>query len=327
MISKKKCSRLRAAIAIPTYNREDVLINTIKSVLALDPAADQILVIDQTENHAPETQAMLCSFHDKNAIKWICTQPPNLPAARNRALLETDCDIVIFIDDDVVLPQNFVSAHLHNFVDSGISAVAGGVLSPGEKQNGGIPVDQDPRLFAYHFNFNASERIIDIWRVPGCNHSVRREIALEIGGYDQAFIGSAQGEDRDFGYRLAKAGYRITFDPNANLVHLVAPSGGCRTAGNRAFNEFNKLASLALFWGKQLRGWVPKEYIWLLLRTGPFRRENVLNPIWQIISWYSLVRAFIYAKKMSDPSAVEAREKDVRERCLKNTFKKHTDLY
>ena len=33
---------------------------------------------------------------------------PNLPAARNRAVEETTCDIIRFIDDDVEIPPGFV---------------------------------------------------------------------------------------------------------------------------------------------------------------------------------------------------------------------------
>lgn len=300
---------LQIAVVIPTFNRERVLVRTIENVLRQSLSPDELIVIDQSTGHDLETLDALSAWEGQGALKWVRVPVPNLPAARNLGLKVSTCDIVVFIDDDVELPPDFIAAHARNFSNSRISAVAGGVLGTNSGFRHWIPADKNAKIFAYEFQFNFSARYEGLAKVPGCNHSVRRKAAIGIGGYDEAFLGSAQGEDRDFGYRLAERGHLIVYDPAAYLIHLFAPSGGCRTANNNSFNEFQKLASLCLFWAKHLRTFTPMSYLWLLLRTGPLRRENLKGPLRQISSWVSLARAMRYALKMSQPLEVQRRER------------------
>ena len=47
------------SVAIPTYNRDEVLIDTIHDVLKQSHKNLELLVIDQTLKHKPETEKML----------------------------------------------------------------------------------------------------------------------------------------------------------------------------------------------------------------------------------------------------------------------------
>src|SRR5260370_1119545 len=89
---------LRVAVVIPTYQRERVLIDTVRLVLAQDPPPDEVLVIDQTPKHEPDTLDFLRTQSRAGVIRWIRQQPPNLPAARNRGLRDATSDIVLFLD-------------------------------------------------------------------------------------------------------------------------------------------------------------------------------------------------------------------------------------
>lgn len=54
--------------------------------------------------------------------------------------------------------------------------------------------------------------------LPTLNLSVRRDIADEIGPFDESFPG-ASGEDIDWTVRMRKAGYELHFDPQAIVYH------------------------------------------------------------------------------------------------------------
>ncbi|MBI2478234.1 MAG: glycosyltransferase [Planctomycetia bacterium] len=49
-------SRKSIAVGIPTYCRGEVLLDTLRQVLQQSPLADEIIVVDQTPEHAPATQ-------------------------------------------------------------------------------------------------------------------------------------------------------------------------------------------------------------------------------------------------------------------------------
>ncbi len=55
------------------------------------------------------------------------------------------------------------------------------------------------------------------------NHSIRMryyKTFMKAGKFDGRFGGSAHLEETDMCIRIRKAGYRLVFDPEAELVHL-----------------------------------------------------------------------------------------------------------
>jgi hypothetical protein len=64
------------------------------------------------------------------------------------------------------------------------------------------------------------------------NLSMRRERVLQLGGFDENFVGVAYRFETDLCRRLSRAGGRILFQPSATIRHLRFPSGGTRSHGN-----------------------------------------------------------------------------------------------
>lgn len=283
---------LAVCIAIPTYNRERVLVDTIEQVLALAPAADEVLVIDQTPAHETETEAYLRARHEAGQLRWIVQEAPNLPAARNRAIKETRCDILIYIDDDVELPADFVAAHRRNYTDSRVAAVAGRVVQPGLT----FPKRSVwPRLMDHRFfRLDSAERREGIATFRGCNHSLRVVSLASIGGYDTNYIGWAYREEGDVALRLYKAGELIVFDPDAWLKHLATPSGGCRLQrDHKPLPEWQVSFPATYF---AMRHLFPNRWFWsdVLLenvRRYVLRRRNIVRP-WRLL-WAGL--SYLYA--------------------------------
>lgn len=215
-------------MAIPTYGRDGVLLETINHLLAQVPPADELIIVDQTAHHEPEVEATLLDLHAAGRIRWLHQSTPNLPRARNRALQETSCDVVIFVDDDVIPQPAFVAAHAINYLDPGLVAVAGRAEQrlgwATARRKSSWPIRQDYR----YLRLDGLERVEPVANFAGCNHSVRRSEMLRIGGYDENYIGWAYREDSDAALRLWAAGGKIAFDPLAALYHLASPSGGCR---------------------------------------------------------------------------------------------------
>jgi GT2 family glycosyltransferase len=63
------------------------------------------------------------------------------------------------------------------------------------------------------------------------NLCVRRSRAMEVGGFDENFVGSAYRFETEFCRRLTRAGGQVLFQPAASLRHLRATMGGVRTHG------------------------------------------------------------------------------------------------
>lgn len=103
----------RISVVIPTYRREEVLIASIRDLLALDEAPAEILVIDQTEEHDAATTACLREFEERGSIRWFQLAEPSIPTAMNKGLIEARHDIVLFLDDDIRPDADLVLGPCH----------------------------------------------------------------------------------------------------------------------------------------------------------------------------------------------------------------------
>jgi glycosyltransferase involved in cell wall biosynthesis len=118
------------SVVIPTYRREKLLRDSIVDVLKQDYPQFEVLVVDQTQTHEPDTQAFLDEMATSGKIKLFRLDWASLPGARNYAVRRSSGEIILFIDDDVQLTPGFLATHAKNYVENPeIGAVAGRVLT------------------------------------------------------------------------------------------------------------------------------------------------------------------------------------------------------
>ncbi|HJQ38477.1 MAG TPA: glycosyltransferase [Thermoanaerobaculia bacterium] len=212
-------------IAIPTYNRGAILVETIERLLALTPRAAAIVIVDQTRQHPTEIERRLRDWDRDGAIRWLRLDTPSIPRAMNDALVAAETPLVLFLDDDIVPHPRLVAAHEEAHRDAALWAVAGQVLQPGEEPEDFEGTDD----LEFHFNSNRPRRIAN---VMAGNLSVKRDRALAIGGFDENFTGAAYRFETDFAMRVAAAGGAILFEPRGSIRHLKLSSGGLRSFGD-----------------------------------------------------------------------------------------------
>lgn len=210
-------------VAIPTYNREEVLIDTIKDVLKQTHKNLELLVVDQTIKHNPETITALRSITDPR-FRYIKARPASLPGARNFALHAARAPLVLFLDDDVKLRPDMVARHLEAFEQHpDVGAIAGRVLQKD------FPIKKDVLRFdefaVSHGVFTATDAAYTN-TFPGGNHTISKADALALGGYDTRFYGNAFREESDMSLRIIRSGKKIYYEPKAELLHLAAHYGG-----------------------------------------------------------------------------------------------------
>ncbi|MDE5103097.1 MAG: hormogonium polysaccharide biosynthesis glycosyltransferase HpsN [Trichodesmium sp. St19_bin2] len=232
------------SVVIPTYGREEPLIDTIADVIKQDYPNFEVLVVDQTGTHKPETQVYLEKQANAGRIKLFRLTWASLPGARNYAVRRCNGEIILFIDDDVRLQKGFLAAHAGNYIDRPeIGAVAGRVFdrmklgdSGGELEIEDLPPEaSDPGIAWYHIDLVHTVKAQRVISARGCNMSYRREVFTKYGlSFDERFRGSAVREESDFCLRLRRTGYQIWFDPEASLVHLGEESGGCHDISTRS---------------------------------------------------------------------------------------------
>lgn len=134
---------------------------------------------------------------------------PGVSHARNVGLRAARSEIVAVCDADDVVSPRWLAA-LVGQVRAG-SALVGGAID--------VTALNDDVRQAWRPGPPADRLPVKLGFKPyaiGANLAVRREAALEIGGWDEDYVGG--GDDVDFSWRLQLAGHRIGFAAGA-VVH------------------------------------------------------------------------------------------------------------
>jgi GT2 family glycosyltransferase len=277
---------LPLSIAIPTYCREQVLVETIESLLALDVRAAEILVLDQTADHEPQTEAMLRKWNEEGQVRWIRLPEPSIPGAMNKGMLDARQDIVLFLDDDIVPLDRLVAEHM-NAHRAGHRLVAGRVLQPWDDDFLNVP--WSAKQFA-----STESREIDGFM--GGNFSLRRSEALELGGFDENFVRVAYHFEREFADRWRARGGKIHFCPDAAIRHLKAASGGTRIFGEHLTTLFPAHSVGAYYYLLRSQGAESRVRVFL---ARPFRsimtRHHLRRPWWIPVTLLAELTGMLWA--------------------------------
>lgn len=253
------------AVIIPTYRRGRTLISTITRLSSLVTPPSEILAVDQTERHDPETERALTDAAGRGIFRWLRLGAPSIPAAMNHGLREATQPLVLFLDDDIEPDVALVEAHLRAHADATHAIVAGRVIQPWHA-DGRIPMTG----FA-----GTTSGFVD--EFMGGNFSVRRDVALNVGGFDERFVRVAYRFEAEFAARIREGGGRIWFEPSAVVHHLKVETGGTRTFGHHL-----RTASPAHAVG---------EYYYLLrARPARWRRLFLARPLRSVSTRHHLTR-------------------------------------
>lgn len=126
--------------------------------------------------------------------------------ARNLGILHASADIIAFTDSDCLPAPGWLAAGVERLAEAQADVVQG-VTRPHPSQ---------PRPFFNHF--------IEIEHFDGtfstCNVFYRREILLEVDGFDSRVV---YWEDLDLGWRICRAGGTAVFSAEAVTYHQVIP--------------------------------------------------------------------------------------------------------
>lgn len=213
---------MHISFVIPTRNRQHELAYTLEQLERLSlhdlGGGSEVVVVDNGSDRVMELPRKL-----SNGIRVTATQlgENRGTGARNIGAEHARGDWVIMLDDDSNLCQGPVGEYLSN-VDTQVAAVGGEIILPsGQHESGGLP-----------------EVIV------GCGCAIRREVFLNVGGYDERF--GYYAEEYDLCAKLIAAGHSILHTMALRFEHRKSVTG-------RNMNEI-------LFRLVRNNGWVIQRY-------------------------------------------------------------------
>jgi len=202
---------VKVSVVVCSYNGGRTLRQCLESLLQLDYADYEIIVVD--DGSTDNTAAILADFPTVRVIK----QPnQGLSVSRNQGLYAAQGDIVAYTDSDCYVDRDWLT-HLvgqleqARLKDCRVAGVGGPNLSPDDGATTAV-VAAAP---GQPMHVLESDQVAE--HIPGCNMAFWREPLLQMNGFDPRY--HAAGDDVDICWRLQQAGYWLTFAPAAFVWH------------------------------------------------------------------------------------------------------------
>ena len=142
--------------------------------------------------------------------------------ACNVALDAIDCELVLFTDDDVWVPEDWVENLVRWFERDDVAGVGGPNFAPPDQRSTFwqrvIDVTFCSKWVTAGTNYGnrGTEQLTPAEQLPGVNAAYRKSVLDEINGFDKGAIGC---EDAMMDYRIEKAGHKLWQDRDAIMWH------------------------------------------------------------------------------------------------------------
>jgi len=220
-----KKDELKLSVVITTYdlNRYDDFQECVSEVIQQEYHSLEIILVSETDIVRKKIQE---DFVHQNCVKHIhMNNGKNLATARNTGAKSATGDIVVFIDDDAVPEENWLSEIERGYKESSALGVGGQSLPLWvNSEVSWLPEEFYWLVGVTHRGFETEEK--EVRNTFGCNISFVREVFLSLGGFDTEFGKdhghNLQGEESEFCVRLQEVtGNGIYYVPTAKIRHKV----------------------------------------------------------------------------------------------------------
>lgn len=214
-------------VVVCTRDRPGPLATCLAALARLNPAPDEILVVD----NAPTSADTRAAVGRQPGVRYVCEPRPGLDHARNRGAREATCDVVAYTDDDVVPHPSWIRGLRRGFAHADVDAVTGLVL-PAEletdaqrafERHWGFHRGYQPTTYGPAYFRRTVGRGAPVWEIgAGANMAFRRSVFDAVGEFDERLDVGAAGcsGDSEFWYRLLAAGRTVRYEPTAVVHHL-----------------------------------------------------------------------------------------------------------
>jgi glycosyltransferase involved in cell wall biosynthesis len=198
------------SVIVPVYNSAGVIAGCIRSLLDQEYSKEGYEIIIVDDGSTDNTKDVVSTF---KGVRFI-PQPHAGPAtARNLGASHAKGDVILFTDADCIPDSDWIKRMVEPFSNPGVAGVSGTYRTLNSNN-----------LIARFVGYEIAHRHARMSRFDSIDFigtayaGYRKTIFREFGGFDTGFSTSS-GEDPDLSFRIAAAGHRLVFQPQAAVAH------------------------------------------------------------------------------------------------------------
>lgn len=228
--------RLRVSVVIPAYNRSSLLAKTLDSLAAQEPDSpsyDVHVADDGSEEDirsvVDAVEGLDVHYHRRESETFGAGQ------ARNLAAAAANGDVVVFLDSDCLVEEDFILGHASWHTSKEKTVLIGG-RSHAVMGSDDALADYRKRLRRRTAGLQHGSEIFRSFVTA--NVSLPLELFREIGGFDERFHRWG-GEDTELGWRLWNAGAVFLDDETVAVTHQAEEDFAGGAEGRRRSHQLN----------------------------------------------------------------------------------------
>jgi glycosyltransferase involved in cell wall biosynthesis len=222
---------MRIAVIICTWNRAALLDDTLTQLGRVEVplgVAWDILVVNN--NCTDATDEVIARHARRLPIRRLCEPRPGKSFAANHAVGQTQADLLVWTDDDVLVDPHWLSAYAAAAQDWPQATFFGGSVEPLFSVRPPAWIGRSMRLLAAPYavrSYDGSVRLLAAHEIPfGVNMAMRRQV-FDREAFDTR-LGPCQkteirGEESNLIHRLRMSGHQGVWVGTARVKHYIPP--------------------------------------------------------------------------------------------------------
>lgn len=230
----------RVCVIVAAYNEEAVIARRIENLLALDYPEDKLELVVTSDASTDRTHELVREYGSR--VRLVVNERGGKVAAQNRAVHETDAELVAFSDANATWAPDALRKLVRSFADPDVAYVFGRLNL--QDAAGG---NKEGLYWRYETWLRAREsEIHSTTGGYGSIYAVRRADYVEV---DPRF-----GHDLSLPYLMVQRGRRAVFDAEAHAFEVPTPTNEAEYRRKVRMFEHCWLITLR---GRMLRGLPP----------------------------------------------------------------------
>ncbi len=213
---KQSTDRVRCSVIVPVYNGEKTIERCLDALASQDLASTdyEIIVVDDgSHDNTPQVVDDWRGRHPSIRTRLIQQENAGPAAARNYGAREANAQLLLFTDADCAPLPHWIVALSRPFDDETVVGAKGAYVT---EQAALTPLFVQAE-YEDRYDRMAGQTQIDF--IDTYSAAYRRDVFLENEGFDPIFT-TASVEDQELSFRLARKGYRLVFEPKAQVSHI-----------------------------------------------------------------------------------------------------------
>jgi GT2 family glycosyltransferase len=241
-------------VIVCVHNAVDETLECLKSLCRASSVPHSVCVVDDASSII--THNRISEFMRDKPWMRIIRNAENMGYTKsaNRGIFASEADWVILLNSDTIVTKGWIEGLLECAVSHPNTACVGPVSNAATYQsvpevhdvNGkwcvnDLPPNTSLEDLSGFLRTNSLKSFPSVPLLNGFCTLIKRDVFVELGGFNEAAFPAGYGEENDWCARVAKAGYRLSVADHVYVYHHKSASFG---AGRRA--ELAKAGTKAL---------------------------------------------------------------------------------